>query len=125
MIPPRQPSGFEQTSLAPMWVVKRSGWVFFNSLVERVCRLAERLRLLRGSEWQFISAPDGKTNIADLSRFEAEPDKFEPSFESTIKEKAEQDPEFPAELKKRIDEIGPQITMFQKIKKGKDVIGVD
>ena len=61
----------------------------------------------------------------DLSRFEAEPDKFEPSLESTIKEKAEQDPEFAAELKKRIDEIGPQITVFQEIKKGKNVIGVD
>ena len=28
----------------------------------------------------------------DLSRFEAEPDKFEAGLESTIKEKAEQDP---------------------------------
>src|SRR5208337_5484412 len=60
----------------------------------------------------------------DLSRFASEPDKFEPSLESTIKEKAQQDPEFAAELKKRIDEIGPQITVFQEIKKGKNVIGV-
>jgi hypothetical protein len=40
-------------------------------------------------------------------------------------EKAEQDPEFAAELKKRIDEIGPQITVFQEIKKGKNVLGLD
>lgn len=61
----------------------------------------------------------------DLSRFEADPDKFEPSLEATIKEKVEQDPEFAAELKKRIDEIGPTITVFQQIKKGKKVVGVD
>jgi hypothetical protein len=37
----------------------------------------------------------------------------------------EEDPEFAAELQKRIDEIGPMITVFQEIKKGKDVIGVE
>jgi hypothetical protein len=61
----------------------------------------------------------------DLSRFEADPDKFEPSLESTIKEKAQEDPEFAGELKRRIDEIGPMIAVFQEIKKGKNVIGVD
>jgi hypothetical protein len=68
---------------------------------------------------------DDPVAAKDLSRFEAEPERFEPSLESTIKEKAEQDPEFAAELKKRIDEIGPQITVFQEIKRGKNVIGVD
>jgi hypothetical protein len=61
----------------------------------------------------------------DMSRFQAEPDKFQPSLESTIKEKAEQDPEFAAELKKRIDDFGSVITVFQDIKDGKNVIGVD
>ena len=61
----------------------------------------------------------------DLSRFEAEPDKFEAGLESTIKEKAEQDPAFAAELKRHLDEIGPIIVVFQDIKKGKNVTGVD
>jgi len=61
----------------------------------------------------------------DLSRFETDPDRFEPSLETTIKEKVEQDPEFAAELKKRIDEIGPMITVFQDIKNVKKVVGVD
>jgi hypothetical protein len=61
----------------------------------------------------------------DLSRFEAEPDKFGPGLESTIKEQAGKDPEFAAELKKRIDEIGPMIAVFQEIQKGKDIVGLD
>lgn len=61
----------------------------------------------------------------DFSRFEADPDTFEPSLKATIKEKVEQNPEFAAELQKRIDEIGPMITVFQEIKKGKNVIGVE
>jgi hypothetical protein len=61
----------------------------------------------------------------DFSRFEADPDTFEPGLKATIKEKVEQDPDFAAELQKRIDEIGPMITVFQEIKKGKNVIGVD
>jgi hypothetical protein len=61
----------------------------------------------------------------DLSRFEAEPDKFEAGLESTIKEKAGEDPAFAAELKRRLDEIGPMIVVFQDIKKGKNIKGVD
>ena len=61
----------------------------------------------------------------DFSRFEADPDTFEPSLKATIKEKVEQDPDFAVELQKRIDEMGPMITVFQEIKKGKNVIGVD
>jgi hypothetical protein len=61
----------------------------------------------------------------DLSRFETDPDKFENGLEAAIKERVEQDPGFAAELKKRIDEIGPAITVFQEIKKGKKIVGVD
>ena len=61
----------------------------------------------------------------DLSRFETDPDKFEAGLQSTLEEKAQAEPDFAAELKKRIDEIGPQITVFQRIKDGKNVIGVD
>ncbi len=61
----------------------------------------------------------------DFSRFERDPDTFEPGLKATIKEKVEQDSDFAAELQKRIDEIGPVITAFQEIKKGKNVIGVD
>src|SRR4051812_20537263 len=57
----------------------------------------------------------------DLSRFEADPDKFEPFLQATIEEKAQADPAFGVELKKRIDEIGPQIMVFQRIKDGKNV----
>src|SRR5262245_13867992 len=61
----------------------------------------------------------------DLSRFEADPDKFESGLKATVEEAAAQDPSFAAELKQRIDEIGPVITVFQKIKKGEDVTGID
>jgi hypothetical protein len=61
----------------------------------------------------------------DLSRFEADPHKFEPGLHETIKEKLERDPQFAAELKKRIEDIGPTITVFQEIRKGEEVIGVD
>ena len=61
----------------------------------------------------------------DLSRFEADPDKFESGLKSTIEEKAQTDPAFAAELKKRLDEIGPQIVVFQKIKDGKLAVGVE
>lgn len=61
----------------------------------------------------------------DLSRFETDPNKFEPGLQATIKEKIEQDSEFAAELKKRIDDIGPAIAVFQGIKKGKKITGVD
>jgi hypothetical protein len=61
----------------------------------------------------------------DLSRFEGDPDKFESGLQSTIEEKAQADPAFSAELKRRIDEIGPQIAVFQRIKDSKNVVGVD
>lgn len=61
----------------------------------------------------------------DLSRFEADPNTFEPSLRATISEKAQTDPAFGAELKKRIDDIGPLITVFQRIKEGKNVTAVE
>jgi hypothetical protein len=60
----------------------------------------------------------------DLSRFETSPEKFEASLQATLEEKA-QDPTFAAELKKRIDEIGPQIVVFQRIKEGKNITAID
>jgi hypothetical protein len=60
----------------------------------------------------------------DLSRFQSDPDTFEAGLHSTIQEKAEQDPEFAAELTRRLDDLGPIITVFQDIKKGKNVVGV-
>jgi hypothetical protein len=60
----------------------------------------------------------------DLSRFEGDPDKFEAGLESTIKEKAEQDPAFATELKNRLDAIGPTIAVFQEIKKGRNIKGL-
>jgi hypothetical protein len=63
--------------------------------------------------------------VKDLSRFEGDPDRFEAGLQSTIEEKAHADPAFAAELKRRIDEVGPEITVFQKIKDGKTVVGVD
>lgn len=61
----------------------------------------------------------------DLSRFEADPDRFESGLKATIEDKSQQDPAFAAELKRRIDDIGPMITVFQKIKEGKDVVGIE
>jgi hypothetical protein len=61
---------------------------------------------------------------SDLSRFEADPVKFEPVLQSTVTERAQADPQFAAELQKRLDE-GPDITVFQRIKEGKNVIGID
>jgi hypothetical protein len=61
----------------------------------------------------------------DLSRFEGDPDKFESGLQSTIEEKAQADLAFATELKKRIDEFGPQIVVFQRIKDSKNVVGLD
>jgi hypothetical protein len=61
---------------------------------------------------------------SDLSRFEADPDNFEPGLKATIQQKVKADPAFAAELKKRVDEIGPQIDVFQRIKDGKLAVGV-
>jgi hypothetical protein len=61
----------------------------------------------------------------DLSRFESDPDKFESGLKSTLEEKAQSDPDFATELKRRVDEIGPQIAVFQRVKDGKNVVGVD
>ena len=60
----------------------------------------------------------------DLTRFEADPDKFEAGLETTIKEKAAQDAAFATELNRRLDEIGPMIVVFQSIKKGRNVTGM-
>jgi hypothetical protein len=60
----------------------------------------------------------------DLSRYQADPDKFEASLEATLKEMIEKKPEFGSELKRRIDDIGPSIAVFQEIKSSKNVTGV-
>lgn len=78
--------------------------------------------LLTWLKQRFSSDPSASK---DLSRFEIDPDKFEASLETTIKEKVEEDHDFAAELKRRVDEIGPMITVFQDIKKGKKVTGLD
>jgi hypothetical protein len=64
-------------------------------------------------------------NSTHLSRFEGDPDKFEAGLKSTIQEKVQADPAFAAELKSRIDEIGPEITVFQRVKDSKNVVGID
>ena len=61
----------------------------------------------------------------DLSRFEAEPDRFEAGLEATIREMAEQDPAFALELQRRLDDIGPAISVFQDIRDGRNVTGVE
>ena len=62
---------------------------------------------------------------SDLSRFEADPDKFESGLKATIQEQAEKDPTFAAEVKRRIDDIGPVIVVLQQMKKGEDITGVE
>jgi hypothetical protein len=62
---------------------------------------------------------------ADLSRFESDPVEFESGLRASIKKKVQDDPEFAGELQKRIDEIGPVITVFQDIKNVKEAVGVD
>jgi hypothetical protein len=95
-----------------------------HELVKTVGELAvdKAKGLLAWLKERFVGDP---TAMKDLSRFETDPDRFEAGLQSTIKEKAEAEPDFAVQLKKRIDEIGPQITVFQRIKDGKNVIGVD
>jgi hypothetical protein len=53
------------------------------------------------------------------------PVEFGPGLKATIKKKVQDDPEFAGELQKRIDEIGPMITVLQDIKNVKEAVGVD
>ena len=59
----------------------------------------------------------------DLSRFQEDPHKFESGLKATIEEKSQKDPAFAAELKQRIDDIGPAITVFQDIAEGRLIVG--
>jgi hypothetical protein len=59
----------------------------------------------------------------DLSRFQTNPEAFEPGLKATIAEKL-QDPGFAEGLEKHIAEFGPLITVFQQIKEGKGVTAV-
>jgi hypothetical protein len=61
----------------------------------------------------------------DMSRFESNPVDFEPGLKATITKKAQDNPEFAAELERRIDEVGPAITVFQDIKNGKKLVGLE
>ena len=71
---------------------------------------------------RFAADPVAST---DLSRFESDPVEFESGLRASIKKKVQDDPEFAGELQKRIDEIGPMITVFQDIKNAKEAVGVD
>jgi hypothetical protein len=61
----------------------------------------------------------------DLSRFEQDPEKFEDGLQATLQEKAEAEPDFAAALQKRIDDIGPQLTIFARLKNSKNVVQLD
>jgi hypothetical protein len=77
--------------------------------------------LLTWLKQQFAEDPAA---AKDLSRFEKDPDKFEPALQATIDEKSQAEPNFAEELKKRLDELGPEIVVFQRIKDGRGIVGV-
>jgi len=83
----------------------------------------EKSKALLG--WLKDRFADDPVAAKDLSRFESDPDKFESGLKSTLEEKAQSDPDFAAELKRRVDEIGPEVAVFQRIKDGKNVVRVD
>lgn len=61
----------------------------------------------------------------DLSRYESNPEKFESVLQSTLEEKIQGDAAFAGELQKRVNEFGSDLKVFQRIKDGKNIIGID
>ena len=61
----------------------------------------------------------------DLQRFGKSPEKFGPSLEESIQQKADTDPQFRAEITQMMKELGPVIAVVQNLKTGKGVTGVD
>src|SRR5439155_9303105 len=59
----------------------------------------------------------------DLSRYESNPEKFEPVLQSALEEKMQADAGFATELQRRVNEFGSDLKVFQRIKEGKNIIG--
>jgi hypothetical protein len=84
--------------------------------------LAKAKDLLAWMKNRFAGDP---VAVNDLSRFQADPATFGPSLHATIKQKAQSDSAFATELHQRIDEIGPDLVVFQRFTEGKNVVGID
>lgn len=63
-----------------------------------------------------------------ISRFEQNPERYQPFFEDVLKEKLEKDSVFQNEIVHRLMDIeksGPEIEIVQKMKKVKDIVGLE
>jgi hypothetical protein len=99
---------------------KRAG----EELVKTVGEVAvDKVKALLGWIKQQLSGDAAAAK--DVSRFEANPEKFGPVLEDTLKEKMAQDPRFAAELKKLMDEVGPLLVVNQKVKDATNVVGAE
>lgn len=65
------------------------------------------------------------TAAKDLSRYESSPEKFEPWLQATLEEKMQADPGLRSELQTRIDELRSELQVFQRIKEGTNVVGIE
>jgi hypothetical protein len=61
----------------------------------------------------------------DLSRYESNPETFEPVLKSALEEKMQADPAFASDLQARIDDLRSDLQVFQRIKDGRDIVGID
>jgi hypothetical protein len=61
----------------------------------------------------------------DLSRYESNPETFEPVLKSALEEKMQADPAFALDLRARVDDLRSDLQVFQQIKEGRDIVGID
>ena len=61
----------------------------------------------------------------DFERFSSDPDRYGPGLEDSILERAKSDDSFASTLQQQLDEITTEIRVHQKVKFGKEIIGVE
>lgn len=83
----------------------------------------QKVKTLLG--WLKQRFADDPSAAKDLARFEQNPQAFTPSLQATIEERLRDDPAFAAEIRERIAELGPVISVVQRFREFNNVTAVD
>ncbi len=60
-----------------------------------------------------------------LENFEQKPKRHEQALQDILVEQLSNDPQLAAEVEKQVNELKPYLEVFQKMKKGEDVVGIE
>jgi|SRR5687768_219091 len=60
-----------------------------------------------------------------LKNFEQKPERHEKALQDILEEQLSNDPQLAAEVEKQVNELKPYLEVFQKMKKGEDVVGIE